>query len=216
MSTATEEKIIRSLDFPEDNRDSARKKALFHCELIEDYVRQTFQIQPAYAIEHMSDSPGNHTYRIRKGSGELRIETNFGMNTAYGPGGPRNYYTLSLEAAHRNLALDATVETNNAIVWCLRIIFGFLLGFPLALAGMKFGAGPFLFLVLGAGAAVGGFIGNVFGHAYYAWRERQLTTLGEIDEVAEDWGHLSDTLEMIMIENEGFSYTKRRGANIYE
>jgi hypothetical protein len=215
MSSATEEKMIRSIDFAGDQREPALTQAEFYTGLIDDYIRQKFQVKPGYSVEHAKDSPGNHRYRIRRGSGELTVETNFGMNTAYGPGGPRNFYTLNLEATHRNLALDATVESNDNLVWCLRVIGGIIIGLPMAAAGAKAG-GAAIFICLGAGASIGGFFGNLVGRAWYRLRERQLNREGEIDEIADEWGLLSQTLEMIMIENEGFSYTRRRGANVYE
>ncbi|MGE9293631.1 MAG: hypothetical protein ACQKBW_08465, partial [Puniceicoccales bacterium] len=81
MPSATEEKIIRSLDFKTNQREAALRQAQFHCELLDDYIRQEFTVKPGYTVEHESSSPGNHTYAIRKGSGELAVETNFGLNT---------------------------------------------------------------------------------------------------------------------------------------
>ncbi|MBC2595355.1 hypothetical protein H5P28_13890 [Ruficoccus amylovorans] len=216
MSSATQEKIIRSLDFPGEDRGVALEQALFYTGLIDDYIRQTFRIDPRYKITHTSDSPGNQLTTIRRGSGELRVETNFGLNTTYGPDGTRNFYTLSLEATHRNLTLDATVETSDFIVWSLRVVGGLFIGGPIGLVATHVIGPAFFYVSVGVGAGLGGIVGNFICRKYYQRREHQLQKLGEIDEVAGDWSHLSDTLSMIMIEKEGFNYTQRRGANLYE
>ncbi|QYY37180.1 hypothetical protein [Ruficoccus sp. ZRK36] len=223
MPSATEEKIIRSLDFKTDQREAALRQAQFHCELLDDYIRQEFTVKPGYTVEHESSSPGNHTYAIRKGSGELTVETNFGLNTTYGPGGPRNFYTLNLEASHRNTALDNTAEVNDVLVWCLRCGVGVLFAVPMLVVTTRFNhpatAKAMMVIVAGAvalGGATGSYVGTLIGRGIFAIRQKQLNHAGQLDSMQDEWSFLSSIIEDIMIENEGFAYNHYNGGNAYD
>lgn len=219
MHSPTEEKIIRSIDFGQDDRETARQKALFYAGLIEDYIEQNFHSHTAYTVNKTTESPANENYIIRKGSGVLTISTHFGSNRTYNGPGWREHFSFYIEARHHNEELDTTVHINDSLVFTLRIVFG-ILGAALALAILAIlnvgGTGELLYLFIAFFAAMGGFLGNLTGQLIYRLKTASLHQKNEIDAVSEEWDNLGQTLNIIFQEGEGFSFEKARGSTGYE
>ncbi len=224
MESATEAKIMRTVDFDGDEREAALKEAVFLQERVDEYVAASFGSRHHYQVNKTQASPGNTLTSIRRGSGEIIIETNFGQNTRYGPGGAHKYYCTYVEVSHKNHALDQAVKTTETVKWCLQASFGVLgalIFFTLiqltgAVAQAKRAMGIGMVFVIMSCAAIGGFAGTLVGRWYYRLRYRSQENSGEIDELEDDWANMQETIEIIFDKSQGFNFDHARGANHYE
>lgn len=207
LHSATEEKIIRTINFPDEDADGALKEATFLLDQIDLYIDQNFSDKALYQITQHDSSPGNRLYTIQKGSALLEVKTDFGTNIKYTGNVAEKYYCFSATASHRNTALDQTERVNKDIESSFRVIGGAILGFmALIFAAIAGGGGPIILLGFSGGAAIGALLGDFIGQIIRKRVEHNLEQRGEIHEVEHEWTILKQTLSIVCESDDGFAY----------
>ncbi len=216
MSNATEERLIRSVDFDGDEREAAEARANRNCHALARYLEANFPRRNGYRVKRSTASVGNTLTRIRKGSCEITVETNFGLNTAFEAGKAYNYYCHYVVAAHRNRALDSVVFFNDQIMWGSRAFYGFMIGLPIVFYFIYLAAGGYLYPSLYFGS-LALFVGaSVLTRLLYKQIKAAVLKRSSTQDMDREWGELRAWIDEQFVAEKDFSFDQSRAGIPYE